>query len=150
MKLKFHLIILLQIAVCAILLSGCLRPNVAHLSENMDDTPGGECTKIAGVALEDGDITLDIDLQGKSPYMTQDAMITNTKKIVVSITNITNNAELNIYLYSSDNAETPIGYATLSADQKKATFSNLTSAVAYKIGADFSNAETPISITITD
>lgn len=149
MKRKSTLVIIFS-TVCALLLTSCYMPNNALSRESTDCTLGGEKTEVSGSALKDGNIELEISESIEIIQTTQDAMITNTKQIVVTTQDISNEAEINLYLFTGEDLEDPIGYATLSIHEKKATFSNLTSAVSYRIGAILSNLVSPVTITISD
>ena len=55
-----------------------------------------------------------------------------------------------LFLYAQENAAEPIAYATLSEGSQEATFTNLTSAVSYKVGGKLTGGTAPVTLTITD
>ncbi len=104
----------------------------------------------SGVALKEQSVELEISPDSEGVQLSEEAILTNTKKITVTVSNISGDTEITCYLYASDNLEVAIGEVVLSADKKTADFENLTSSVSYKIGAEVSNSSDTVKLEITD
>lgn len=135
------------LTICFTVFAGCTNTN----KDEKDRFLFGENeTEKIGFALSEGNVELEVDPDAEAVQVTQDFVMTNTKQIIVSVDNIQNDAEIQLFLYTADSPDNPIGYETLSAEEKKAIFSNLTSAAAYKIGATISNTSDSAKLIISD
>lgn len=143
---KNVLILVLVVAICLVVLSGC-----GSIKKETDwfSLRGNE-VKREGISLQDADYETSIYPDVESIQVTQDYLFTNTKQIVVSVDDITKNVEIELFLYASASNSDPIGYATLSDEERTAVFSNLSSSVDYKVGAAISNSSELVKLIITD
>ena len=108
---------------------------------------------VACKSNETGDIDTfapNLDAVSDDAQQTEEFLSTNTTKIVVSAKNMERSAEVELFLYSKENTTEPILYATLTKSAATVTFSNLTSATAYKVAGKINNGTTSVTLTITD
>lgn len=135
------------LTICFTVFAGCTQTN-EDKKERFSFGENG--TEKIGVSLNEGNVELEVDPDAETVQVTQDFVMTNTKQIIVSVDNVQNDVEIQLFLYTADSPDDPVGYATISAEEKKAIFSNLTSAAAYKIGATISNTSDSVKLTISD
>lgn len=133
--------------ICLMIFSGC-----ATLGNRERDwfSFGEKETEKNGVSLSTSNVNLELDPEEDSIQVTKDFILTNTKQIIVSVDNIQSNTKIELYLYTAESLDNPIGYATLSTEEKEIAFTNLTSAVSYIIGATVSNSSSSVTLTISD
>lgn len=110
-----------------------------------ENSPGVE-----SIALGVQTVELCLDAVSDDAQQTEEFLSTNTTKIVVSAKNMERSAEVELFLYSKENTTEPILYATLTKSAATVTFSNLTSATAYKVAGKINNGTTSVTLTITD
>ena len=117
---------------------------------NLYFNSGKSTSDIEGIALDKGAVELYLDVDSEKIQATNDFLKTNTKRIVVTSSEIDESVEIELFLYAYENANEPIAYATLSGNTATATFSNLTSAMSHKVGGKINNGTTPTTLTISD
>ena len=105
---------------------------------------------VESIALGVQTVELCLDAASDDAQQTEEFLSTNTTKIVVSAKNMERSAEVELFLYSKENTTEPILYATLTKSAATVTFSNLTSATAYKVAGKINNGTTSVTLTITD
>ena len=112
--------------------------------------PNGNSSGVESIALGVQTVELCLDAVSDDAQQTEEFLSTNTTKIVVSAKNMERSAEVELFLYSKENTTEPILYATLTKSAATVTFSNLTSATAYKVAGKINNGTTSVTLTITD
>lgn len=145
--LRAHMILLLLCALCLGVATSCAKNNDPE-PDYFDFNKNESC--IEGVALSEGSVDLYLTAGADDIEQTDSFLRTNTKKIVVTSAGIEKSAEIELFLFARENVNEPIGYATLSEHKTTVTFSNLTSATAYKVGGKICNGTTPNELTISD
>lgn len=105
---------------------------------------------ISGIELSKGNVEFKIGKDVDGIQLSESSVITNTTKISVSANNISNNTEIEVFLYNADSLDTPILYATLTKEERSVDFDGLTSRFSYKVGAEFKTTSEDILLTITD
>lgn len=105
---------------------------------------------VESIALGVQTVELCLDAASDDAQQTEEFLSTNTTKIVVSAKNMERSAKVELFLYSKENTTEPILYATLTKSAATVTFSNLTSATAYKVAGKINNGTTSVTLTITD
>ena len=113
-------------------------------------TPNENSSGVESIALGVQTVELCLDAASDDAQQTEEFLSTNTTKIVVSAKNMERSAEVELFLYSKENTTEPILYATLTKSTSTVTFSNLTSATAYKVAGKINNGTTSVTLTITD
>lgn len=112
--------------------------------------PNENSSGVESIALGVQTVKLCLDAVSDDAQQTEEFLSTNTTKIVVSAKNMERSAEVELFLYSKENTTEPILYATLTKSAATVTFSNLTSATAYKVAGKINNGTTSVTLTITD
>ena len=112
--------------------------------------PNENSSGVESIALGVQTVALCLDAVSDDAQQTEEFLSTNTTKIVVSAKNMARSAEVELFLYSKENTTEPILYATLTKSAATVTFSNLTSATAYKVAGKINNGTTSVTLTITD
>ena len=112
--------------------------------------PNENSSGVESIALGVQTVELCLDAVSDDAQQTEEFLSTNTTKIVVSAKNMERSAEVELFLYSKENTTEPILYATLTKSAATVTFSNLTSATAYKGAGKINNGTTSVTLTITD
>ena len=112
--------------------------------------PNENSSGVESIALGVQTVELCLDAASDDAQQTEEFLSTNTTKIVVSAENMEQSAEVELFLYSKENTTEPILYATLTKSAATVTFSNLTSATAYKVAGKINNGTTSVTLTITD
>lgn len=112
--------------------------------------PNENSSGVESIALGVQTVELCLDAVSDDAQQTEEFLSTNTTKIVVSAKNMERSAEVELFLYSKENTTEPILYATLIKSAATVTFSNLTSATAYKVAGKINNGTTSVTLTITD
>lgn len=112
--------------------------------------PNENSSGVESIALGVQTVELCLDAVSDDAQQTEEFLSTNTTKIVVSAKNMERSAEVELFLYSKENTAEPILYATLTKSAATVTFSNLTSATAYKVAGKINNGTTSVTLTITD
>lgn len=112
--------------------------------------PNENSSGVERIALGVQTVELCLDAVSDDAQQTEEFLSTNTTKIVVSAKNMERSAEVELFLYSKENTTEPILYATLTKSAATVTFSNLTSATAYKVAGKINNGTTSVTLTITD
>lgn len=112
--------------------------------------PNENSSGVESIALGVQTVELCLDAVSDDAQQTEEFLSTNTTKIVVSAKNMERSAEVELFLYSKENTTEPILYATLTKSSATVTFSNLTSATAYKVAGKINNGTTSVTLTITD
>ena len=112
--------------------------------------PNENSSGVESIALGVQTVELCLDAVSDDAQQTEEFLSTNTTKIVVSAKNMERSAEVELFLYSKENTTEPILYATLTKSAATVTFSNLTSATAYKVAGKINNGTTSVTLTITD
>lgn len=112
--------------------------------------PNENSSGVESIALGVQTVELCLDAASDDAQQTEEFLSTNTTKIVVSAKNMERSAEVELFLYSKENTTEPILYATLTKSTSTVTFSNLTSATAYKVAGKINNGTTSVTLTITD
>lgn len=112
--------------------------------------PNENSSGVESIALGVQTVELCLDAVSDDAQQTEEFLSTNTTKIVVSAKNMERSAEVELFLYSKENTTEPILYATLTKSTSTVTFSNLTSATAYKVAGKINNGTTSVTLTITD
>ena len=112
--------------------------------------PNENSSGVESIALGVQTVELCLDAASDDAQQTEEFLSTNTTKIVVSAENMEQSAEVELFLYSKENTTEPILYATLTKSTSTVTFSNLTSATAYKVAGKINNVTTSVTLTITD
>lgn len=112
--------------------------------------PDENSSGVESIALGVQTVELCLDAASDDAQQTEEFLSTNTTKIVVSAKNMERSAEVELFLYSKGNTTEPILYATLTKSAATVTFSNLTSATAYKVAGKINNGTTSVTLTITD
>ena len=112
--------------------------------------PNENSSGVESIALGVQTVELCLDAASDDAQQTEEFLSTNTTKIVVSAKNMERSAEEELFLYSKENTTEPILYATLTKSAATVTFSNLTSATAYKVAGKINNGTTSVTLTITD
>lgn len=112
--------------------------------------PNENSSGVESIALGVQTVELCLDAVSDDAQQTEEFLSTNTTKIVVSAKNMERSAEVELFLYSKENTTEPILYATLTKSAATVTFSNLTSATAYKVAGKINNGTTSATLTITD
>lgn len=112
--------------------------------------PNENSSGVESIALGVQTVELCLDAASDDTQQTEEFLSTNTTKIVVSAKNMERSAEVELFLYSKENTTEPILYATLTKSTSTVTFSNLTSAIAYKVAGKINNGTTSVTLTITD
>ena len=112
--------------------------------------PNENSSGVESIALGVQTVELCLDAVSDDAQQTEEFLSTNTTKIVVSAKNMERSAEEELFLYSKENTTEPILYATLTKSAATVTFSNLTSATAYKVAGKINNGTTSVTLTITD
>ena len=108
--------------------------------------PNENSSGVESIALGVQTVELCLDAVSDDAQQTEEFLSTNTTKIVVSAKNMERSAEVELFLYSTE----PILYATLTKSAATVTFSNLTSATAYKVAGKINSGTTSVTLTITD
>ena len=104
--------------------------------------PNKNSSGVESIALGVQTVELCLDAVSDDAQQTEEFLSTNTTKIVVSAKNMERSAEVELFLYSKENTTEPILYATLTKSAATVTFSNLTSATAYKVAGKINNGTT--------
>mgnify|MGYP000674534925 FL=1 len=104
--------------------------------------PNENSSGVESIALGVQTVELCLDAVSDDAQQTEEFLSTNTTKIVVSAKNMERSAEVELFLYSKENTTEPILYATLTKSAATVTFSNLTSATAYKVAGKINNGTT--------
>ena len=112
--------------------------------------PNENSSGVESIALGVQTVELCLDAVSDDAQQTEEFLSTNTTKIVVSAKNMERSAEVELFLYSKENTTEPILYAPLTKSAATVTFSNLTSATAYKVAGKINNGTTSVTLTITD
>lgn len=112
--------------------------------------PNENSSGAESIALGVQTVELCLDAVSDDAQQTEEFLSTNTTKIVVSAKNMERSAEVELFLYSKENTTEPILYATLTKSAATVTFSNLTSATAYKVAGKINSGTTSVTLTITD
>lgn len=112
--------------------------------------PNENSSGVESITLGVQTVELCLDAVSDDAQQTEEFLSTNTTKIVVSAKNMERSAEVELFLYSKENTTEPILYATLTKSAATVTFSNLTSATAYKVAGKINNGTTSVTLTITD
>ena len=112
--------------------------------------PNENSSGVESIALGVQTVELCLDAVSDDAQQTEEFLSTNTTKIVVSAKNMERSAEVELFLYSKENTTEPILYSTLTKSAATVTFSNLTSATAYKVAGKINNGTTSVTLTITD
>ena len=112
--------------------------------------PNENSSGVESIALGVQTVELCLDAVSDDAQQTEEFLSTNTTKIVVSTKNMERSAEVELFLYSKENTTEPILYANLTKSAATVTFSNLTSATAYKVAGKINNGTTSVTLTITD
>ena len=112
--------------------------------------PNENSSGVESIALGVQTVELCLDAASDDAQQTEEFLSTNTTKIVVSAKNMERSAKVELFLYSKENTTEPILYATLTKSAATVTFSNLTSATAYKVAGKINNGTTSVTLTITD
>ena len=112
--------------------------------------PNENSSGVESIALGVQTVELCLDAVSDDAQQTEEFLSTNTTKIVVSAKNMERSAEVELFLYSKENTPEPILYATLTKSAATVTFSNLTSATAYKVAGKINSGTTSVTLTITD
>lgn len=112
--------------------------------------PNENSSGVESITLGVQTVELCLDAASDDAQQTEEFLSTNTTKIVVSAKNMERSAEVELFLYSKENTTEPILYATLTKSTSTVTFSNLTSATAYKVAGKINNGTTSVTLTITD
>ncbi|MCD7881447.1 MAG: hypothetical protein LUG47_07290 [Clostridiales bacterium] len=145
---KKPFLLLLTMTFCLLACAGCS----GQTSENAVDTTDISASQrnTEGIALSDNDVTLELAADETKVQITQDYLTTNTAEITVFADSIPEGVEIQLYLYSNDAGDEPIMYATLTDSETSFTFSGLTHALSYKVGAEADTLTESLSLTITD
>ena len=139
------------VLVLMLLLTLALAACGANGTQDSDSFTVGEAPSGAeGAALAGQPASLYLEANSDAEIQTEEFLKTNTTKIVVSAEELEQSAEVALFLYAQENAAEPIAYATLSEGSQEATFTNLTSAVSYKVGGKLTGGTAPVTLTITD
>ena len=138
--LVFVLILMLGFAAC--------KSNETGDIDNF--TPSENSSSVKSVALGAKSVELCLDAASDDAQQTEEFLSTNTTKIVVSAENMEQSAEVDLFLYSKESSTEPILYATLSKSTSEVTFSNLTSAMSYRVAGKINNGTTSVTLIITD
>jgi hypothetical protein len=146
--LRIHVFFLLFYVLCLGVIAGCAENDTANKTDYFNS--GESTSDIEGIALDNGAVELYLDVDSDKIQVINDFLKTNTKRIVVTSSEIDESVEIELFLYAYENANEPIAYATLSGNTATATFSNLTSAMSYKVGGKINNGTTPTTLTISD
>jgi hypothetical protein len=105
------------------------------------------------VRLSGSPLEMRVHTLGSTQQITGELLNTNTTKIQVKVGNMGDSSEILLFLYDVAYEEShinePIGYAVLNANNKTATFTNLTSAKLYRVGA-ITNGDNLVILQITD
>lgn len=133
--------------VCMLSLVGCATSAKKDGDEVINS--GGK-SNISGTKLSDGEIIFELNPQIKEIQITDISLITNTKVVTVTANNISDDMKIALYFYIAEDEINPIMYATLTAKDCSVDFTNLTSACAYKVGAEIKNGDNSATLTITD
>lgn len=130
--------------------SGCSQSGTRDSSKyDKDNTLQAEDENfVSGVVLSEDDIEFELSPLRGDVQITQQAVITNTKQIVVSVDRIQNGTEIELFLYTDESSDDPVGYAVLSEGKEEAAFVNLTSHTAYKVGA-INNTSSSVTLKIS-
>ena len=112
--------------------------------------PNENSSGVESIALGVQTVELCLDAVSDDAQQTEEFLSTNTTKIVVSAKNMERSAEVELFLYSKENTTEPILYATLTKSAATVTFSNLTSATAYKVAGKINSGTTSVTLKITD
>ena len=141
-----QLIALVLALVCVLGLVGCntTQNDIDKVSE-AENTP-----KVSGNKLSEGTVTFEVNPEIEGVQIADISILTNTTVITVIANDICDNTEIPLYLYNAEAQTNPILYATLTAKNNSVDFTNLTSACAYKVGAEIKNSEQSVTLTITD
>lgn len=127
-------------------------PNVSDVTVESTDpfTVKQDIPDVSGVAISEGEVVLELTSKEDEILLTEDVLITNTTEINVSISGLSGDEEVTIYLYDAEYMDHYIAATTLSATQSKFTFSNLISITGYRVGAKTENLSDSRTLTITD
>lgn len=146
--LRIRVFFLLFYVLCLGVIAGCAENDTANKTDYFSS--GESTSDIEGIALDNGAVELYLDVDSDKIQVINDFLKTNTKRIVVTSSEIDESVEIELFLYAYENANEPIAYATLSGRTATVTFSNLTSATSYKVGGKINNGTTPKTLTISD
>ena len=140
------LIALVLALVCVLGLVGCntTQNDIDKVSE-AENSPN-----VSGNKLSEGSVTFEVNPKIEGAQIADISIQTNTTMIRVTAANIAGDTEIPLFLYDAENPDNPILYATLTAKDNSVDFTNLTSACAYKIGAEINNSDQSVTLTITD
>ena len=140
------LIALVLALVCVLGLVGCntTQNDIDKVSEAENSS------NVSGNKLSEGAVTFEVNPKIEGAQIADISIQTNTTMIRVTAANIAGDTEIPLFLYDAENSDNPIMYATLTAKDNSVDFTNLTSACAYKIGAEIKNSDQSVTLTITD
>ena len=146
-KMKRVIVLLLVIVMLCVLISACAT--VSKIGEDFSPVEQNE-QKIAGISLGNDPVVILVDSETDEMHFSQDALITNTTQITVSAETIPEKADIEVYLFFTEDTEQYIAAASLSGDNVSVEFTNLTSAESYIVGVKGIKACDSIRVTITD
>ena len=140
------MIALVLALVCVLGLVGCntTQNDIDKVSEAENST------NVSGNKLSEGSVTFEVNPKIEGAQIADISIRTNTTMIRVTAANIAGDTEIPLFLYDAENSDNPIMYATLTAKDNSVDFTNLTSACAYKVGAEIKNSNQSVTLTITD
>lgn len=128
-----------------------IRPERGGSKYVVDAASEAENTlNVSGTELSEGSITFEVNAQIDEIQMTDISILTNTTEITISVEDIMDGVVILLFLYKAESPVNPILYATLTDENTSVDFTNLTSACAYKVGAEIKNADQSVTLTITD
>ena len=140
----------LSLVFVLILMLGFVACKSNETGDIVTFAPNENSSGVESIALGVQTVELCLDAVSDDAQQTEEFLSTNTTKIVVSAKNMERSAEVELFLYSKENTTEPILYATLTKSAATVTFSNLTSATAYKVAGKINNGTTSVTLTITD
>lgn len=131
---------------CVLSFAGCnaTQNDIDNVSE-AEDTPNVSAHK-----LSEETVTFEVNPQMDGVQISDIRLQTNTTEIGVTADDMAGDAEISLFLYAVENPLAPILYATLTTKDNSVDFTNLTSACAYKVGAQIKNSDRSVTLTITD
>lgn len=140
--------IIMVAAAMSLLLMGAGIAVSNYVVDRCSDVENG--VELSGIALKDEAVYLEIDPTSNELQITEDSVLTNTMQITISAKKMKGDAKISLFLYNADNIDTPILYATLTAEDRSVDFTNLTSRYAYKVGATIEGTDENVTLKITD
>lgn len=139
---------LLVIAVVCMILCGCAENTPTKNMGSLEVMQG--ISEESGIKINKGEVTLDTPSGNDEIFLTEDILFTNTTKINISVSGLSGDEEIVVYLYDAEYMDHYIAAATLTTTQEKFTFSNLISITGYRVGAKPRNLLASKSLIITD